>query len=234
MSGEPLADAIFRVILGNSADPVATSKRFMGVTLRKLCLHEPVSIYSIENSRLILVCGIMNGNARRVSEVSSNRRLSLLANLNGNCSLSLSNRQPLVLNNNMNIPPVCVTTELLHRVNGRISMVLNFGAGSRVFCRRRFGTLNYGMCITATSKDCNAGNFMASIVGSLSCDCFCAYNPRPVLGTICGTSGASKRVDFRRHVNYNFKTYVNYSYGALANGGEVYGRNPIVGGRRVL
>ncbi len=44
--GRTLATGIFHVILGNSADGVATPKRFVGVTLRNGFLHHPVSMYS--------------------------------------------------------------------------------------------------------------------------------------------------------------------------------------------
>lgn len=232
LSGRVLIPNIFGVHLKNSARCVAGPNRFVGVTLSNGFLHHPVSIYSCSRGAVAVVCGAINRNALRLSGVRPNRVLSYLAKLKGNCSVSGSGR-PLIVNNKMNVPPLCGLAGYLITTKRVPSIVLKFGAGSRVFCRRRFGTLNIPMAITATSNDCNIRNFMASTLPN-SCSCFCAYNPVPVFGTVRTGVGASNRCDFRRHVNYNFNTYVNYSYRAGCNGGQVYGSNPILRERRVV
>ncbi len=233
LCGCTLASAIFDVILRNSASTLVTPKRFIGVGLRNGFLHHPVSIYSCSSGAVALVCGIMNSNARRVSGVRTNRDLSLLMNLNGNFGPRGSKRGPLLVNNNMNIPPLCGLYGRLLGVNGAPAMVLNFGAGDRVFCSGTFTTLNMGIVIAAISNATKIGNFMASTFPR-GCSCFFAYNPVPVFGTVRGATAADNRCDFRREVNYNFNTYVNYDYGAGCNGGQVYGSNPILCERRVV
>lgn len=139
-----------------------------------------------------------------------------------------------IINNNMNATVTCPITGGFTTYNTAIRSVINFEGGSLIVLRGRFRSISSGCILIDSSNSANAGNFMASTLGSLvssnrGCSLIVTVNPVPVVGFISGLAGRCKVgavISVGPVVVSNAKVYKKYELAINNRAGFTYISNP--------
>lgn len=204
ISNEPLADAVYRMVVEGDTGYFTAAGQFVNIEIPGKFLRRPISVCDYDDSTVTLIYKVVGEGTQIMSRMRAGESLDMLTGLGNGFSLAEGASRPLLVGGGVGVPPLYNLARRLLASGVPVQMVLGFNMASEVFYADEFAAL--GAAVTVATADGSRGvrGFVTDAMAGMDYDYVYACGPMPMLRALSDTIHVEGQFSFEERMGCGF------------------------------
>ena len=204
LANEPLAPAVYRLVLAGDTSPVTAPGQFVNLRLEGCYLRRPLSICDWEADRLTLIYTVVGRGTAILSRMQPGETLDLLLALGNGFSTAPAGDAPLLIGGGVGVPPLYALCKRLLAEGRHPRVILGFNTAAEIFYEREFCALGASVTVTTADGSYGVRGFVTAAMDEQSYSYFYTCGPMPMFRAIEAAAKTSGQFSFEERMGCGF------------------------------
>lgn len=194
---------VYTMKLSGDASHVTRPGQFVNIKIDGLFLRRPISVCDVAGNTLTLIYKVVGEGTRRMSEMQSGVRLSLLTGLGNGYDTSKSGDSPLLIGGGVGTPPLYYLAKVLISEGKHPRAVIGFNGKDEVFLEKELSELGVPVTVTCADGSYGIKGFVTDALPD-GYTYFYSCGPEPMLRAVYNATKTGGQLSFEERMGCGF------------------------------